>query len=89
MNELYSILKEDGFKIKVRASLGITFNGHMMEKATILKSGVMIIEGTKSEKEAYDFYIKLIVNRLELPASKIDKEEDMLGVRVVVQESKK
>jgi len=89
MDELYSILKEDGFKIKVRASLGITFNGHMLEKATILKSGIMIIEGAKSEKEAYDFYIKLIVNRLGFPTSKINKEENMLGGRVIGQESKK
>jgi len=89
MDELYSILKEDGFKIKVRASLGITFNGHMIEKVTILKSGIMIIEGTKSEKEAYDFYTKLIVDRLKIPTSKINKEEGMFGMRDVGQESKK
>jgi TATA-box binding protein (TBP) (component of TFIID and TFIIIB) len=61
----------------------------MIEKVTILKSGIMIIEGTKSEKEAYDFYTKLIVDRLKIPTSKINKEEDMFGMRDVGQESKK
>lgn len=64
MDRLYSVLKKNEFKMKVRGSLGTTFNTDMVQ-ASILKSGIMIVEGVNSEREAYDFYFNLMVNGLE------------------------
>ncbi|MBS7621149.1 hypothetical protein KEJ32_03420 [Candidatus Bathyarchaeota archaeon] len=50
--------------MKVRGSLGTTFNTDMVQ-ASILKSGIMIVEGVNSEREAYDFYFNLMANGLE------------------------
>jgi len=60
MDDLYSLLKDNEFEIKVKAELGATFDSGLYGAASILKSGIMIIEGANSEKEAYDFYSKII-----------------------------
>jgi len=72
MAKLYSIITNNGFKIKVKADLGITFDNSFKETASILKSGIMIIEGTNNEKEAYDFYSKIIINDLKIPNSNVE-----------------
>ena len=64
IEKLNLILKSKGVKVKVKADLGITFDNGFRERASILKSGVMIVEGASSEKEAYDFYTKLIRDKL-------------------------
>ena len=60
MEELCLALKTRGVNIKVKADLGITFDNGFKEKASILKSGIMILEGAESEKDAYDFYSKIV-----------------------------
>jgi len=72
MTKLHSLLMNNGFKIKVKADLGITFDNGFKETASILKSGIMIIEGTNSEKEAYNFYSKIIVDGLKIPSSNVE-----------------
>ena len=72
MNRLYLHLKDKGFEIKVKANLGITFSYNSKATASILKSGVMIIDGVNSESEAYDFYKKIIVSGLKTHLSRIE-----------------
>jgi len=71
MNELYSHLRDMGFKIKVKAELGLTFNIVSKSSASILKSGIMVIEGAENEKEAYNIYSKIILEKLKVPESYI------------------
>ena len=72
MDELYSFLKNNGFKVRVKADLGLTFNGGLNGTASILKSGIMIIEGADNEKEAYDFYSKIVIDELKVSRSNIE-----------------
>jgi len=72
MDELYSLLIGNGFNVQVKADLGITFYSGLKGTASILKSGVMIIEGEDGEKEAYDFYSKIIIDELKVPRSSIE-----------------
>jgi len=72
MDELYFLLLNSGFKVKVKADLGITFDHGLKGTASVLKSGVMVIEGASSEKEAHDFYSKIIVDGLKVPRSNVE-----------------
>jgi len=72
MSELHSLLKDMGFKIKVKANLGLTFDVKSKGSASLLKSGIMVIEGADDEKEAYDLYNKIIVEKLKVPRSYIE-----------------
>jgi len=72
MDELYSLLMENGFEVKVKADLGITFDSGPKETASILKSGIMIIEGAIDEEGARDSYGKLIIDGLQIPLSSIE-----------------
>jgi adenylyltransferase/sulfurtransferase len=72
MNELYSHLINEGFRVKVKADLGVTFENKLEGTTSILKSGIMIIEGADSEREAYDFYNKIIIEGLNISRSDIE-----------------
>jgi len=72
MDELLAIIEKDGYRIKVEAELGLTFDKSSDGTASILKSGIMIIEGAKDEKEAYDFYSKILVDGLNVSRSDIE-----------------
>jgi len=72
MSELYSHIKDMGFNIKVRADLGLTFDAGLKSAASILKSGIMIIEGVDGEKEAYNLYKKIIIDGLNVSKSRIE-----------------
>ncbi len=72
IDELYQVLKNNGFKIKVKADLGIAFDNGSNGTASILKSGIMTVDGINSEREVYDFYYKIIINGLGIPSSRIE-----------------
>ena len=71
LNELASIVENRGFKIKVKAELGITFKNEFGGVTSVLKSGITVVEGAESEEEAYKSFSELIINRLKVSASKI------------------
>jgi molybdopterin/thiamine biosynthesis adenylyltransferase len=64
LSELQPYLKNNCFKIKINASLGITFDKDHEVSASILKSGVMIVEGLKEKQEALNFFLKILVDGL-------------------------
>jgi len=72
IDKLSVLLRDNAFKINVKANLGLTFDDHKQGPASVLKSGIMIIEGVKSESEAYDFYSKIIIEGLRVPSSDIE-----------------
>jgi molybdopterin/thiamine biosynthesis adenylyltransferase len=55
---LKDYLKRKGFSIKVEAELGLTFNLKDV-KASVLKSGIAILEGIKQKDEALKFFSEL------------------------------
>jgi molybdopterin/thiamine biosynthesis adenylyltransferase len=71
MGVMLPFLEMNKFEVIVRAGLGVTFKKGSDFKASILSSGVMIVEGMKDEGEAYSFYIKIVVDGLNVPPSKI------------------
>jgi len=72
MDELPPLLANSGFKTKVKADLGMSFGNGLEETVSILKSGIMIVEGVNNEKEAYDFYSKIIVDGLKVTRLNIE-----------------
>lgn len=72
MDELPPLVSENGFRIKVKAVLGMTFDNGSKENVSILKSGIMLIEGANNEKEAYELYSKLIIDGLKVSRSNIE-----------------
>ena len=56
--ELKNYLKRKGFGIKVEGKLGLTFVLQDV-KASVLKSGIVILEGVKEKDEALKFFSEL------------------------------
>lgn len=72
LDKLSSIVEGRGFRIRVRANLGITFDNEFGGSTSVLRSGIMIVEGAGSEGEAYKTFSKLIIDGLGIPRSKVD-----------------
>jgi molybdopterin/thiamine biosynthesis adenylyltransferase len=72
MDELYSLLAREGFKVRVKADLGITFDSGPKGTASLLKSGIMIIEDAANEEGVRDLYGKLVVDGLKVSRSDVE-----------------
>ncbi|MDH5448518.1 MAG: HesA/MoeB/ThiF family protein [Candidatus Bathyarchaeota archaeon] len=72
IEKLVGLLKEERNRLNVEAKLGVTFVTKEGILASILKSGVMIIEGTNSKKETLDFYKEIVVDKMKIPWSRIN-----------------
>ena len=59
--KLKNYLAKKGFNLKVEGSLGLTFGLHDV-KASVLKSGIVILEGVKGKDEALKFFSELTGN---------------------------
>lgn len=64
LDELHAVIHNLGFETTAKTNLGLTFNNGLT--ASILKSGIMIVEGAKSENEAWNFYTKMIIDELKI-----------------------
>ena len=73
MEKLDKILTDNGLKIKVKAKLGTTFDYNDKITASILKSGIAIIEGSESEDGILDFYKRIVINNLGIRQSQIEE----------------
>ncbi len=60
--DLKNYLKKKSYAINVEANLGLTFSLPHDVKATVLKSGIMILEGVKEKEEALKFFSELTGN---------------------------
>lgn len=61
LGDLKNYLKKKGFRLQVEAELGLTF-GLRDVKASVLKSGILILEGVKEKAEALKFFSELTGN---------------------------
>lgn len=71
MEKLIDFLREERVRLDVEARLGVTFTTEKGILASILRSGVMIIEGADSREEALDFYKRIVVDKIGIPWSRI------------------
>jgi len=58
LKKVRNYLKRKGFSIKVEGKLGLTFSFQGV-KASVLKSGLLLLEGAKGKKEALKFFGEL------------------------------
>jgi molybdopterin/thiamine biosynthesis adenylyltransferase len=72
-DRLHSVLESEGFEVKVRAKLGITFNRGSKGTASLLTSGVLIVEDATDEEEAYQLYRQVVVEGLNIEPSAIEQ----------------
>ncbi len=76
MSKLYSYLVADGFTVKVRADLGVTIENIWKGTTSILKSGIMIVEGARDKDEAFSFYEETLIDGLNVPRESIGEREE-------------
>jgi hypothetical protein len=55
VDRLYAIVAGEGFSVKARGKLGITFEDGGGVTASVLQSGIVIVEGVNSGEEAQRF----------------------------------
>jgi adenylyltransferase/sulfurtransferase len=67
LENLPEMLKKDAGKIEVVARLGLTFSTEKGLRGSLLKSGVMVVEGAKTKSEALEFYNEIVVKKLGAP----------------------
>jgi molybdopterin/thiamine biosynthesis adenylyltransferase len=79
MEQARALLVKSGFGVTVNASLGITFQWGTSGRASLLSSGILIVEGARDESEAYDLYRLLVVEGLNIPHP---EEDEQLGSRL-------
>lgn len=66
MAKLQQFLSRKRIKVIISASLGITFEKDTKVSGSILKSGVMILEGFKEKPDALSFFRDILVGGLEI-----------------------
>lgn len=67
LGKLDRLLAEKGFPVSVTADLGRTFQWRPTDQASLLVSGVMIVEGARTEAEVHELFHDLVVQGLRAP----------------------
>ncbi len=65
-------LDERGFKIDVRAKMGVTFRYDAEVTVSILSSGVAVVVGVPEEREALKIYHNLVAEEMDVDIERID-----------------
>ncbi len=60
LNSLHSVLRKNGFAVKIKARLGLTFEYSKNVKVSLLKSGVMIVERAENQDYVVKIYRELV-----------------------------
>jgi len=76
MKQVRELLRKKGFHVTVRARLGTTFQWSSTGQASVLASGVMIVEGARTETEAYDLFHTLVVEGLNIALPDEDRRQE-------------
>ena len=69
--EVAALLKGEAISIHATTKLGVAFSVEKGVEASILSSGVMVIEGAGDESEALSLYRAIVVNKAGIPWSRI------------------
>jgi adenylyltransferase/sulfurtransferase len=71
IDRIHRILGSSGYDVEVKTALGLGCRRNSDVTVSVLKSGIMIIEGARSEEEAYGFYSRLVVEEFKIPSEDI------------------
>jgi hypothetical protein len=72
MEKLEKVLREKGYKLRIIAQLGVTFDVNECVSFSILKSGIAVIEGLGEERQALSLFKEIIVDGFGVPWAQID-----------------
>jgi molybdopterin/thiamine biosynthesis adenylyltransferase len=67
MEQIYGLLANRGYEVRARGRLGVTFTWDSEGLASLLASGILIVEGARDEQQAIDLYSSLVDNGLGIP----------------------
>jgi molybdopterin/thiamine biosynthesis adenylyltransferase len=73
LGQVDRLLEEKGFPVHVRADLGRTFRWRRSDQASLLVSGVMIVQGASTDTEARSLFQDLVVEGLGIPLADSDQ----------------
>jgi hypothetical protein len=83
MESVRGVVIDSGFPITVRGVMGTTFEWSQTGRASLLSSGIMIVEGAGNEEEARDLFRRLVIQGLGVPESAVNhhggRPEDVDG----------
>ena len=74
MEQVRGLVINSGFRVTVSAGLGTTFEWGQTGRASLLSSGIMIVEGARDEGEAYDLFRRLVIQGLGVAESAVDHQ---------------
>ena len=71
LRTLTRTLQNSGAQFKVKGRLGVTFKTVEGLLVSVLQSGIMVMEGAASQDGALSYYETLVVDRMQIPWSRI------------------
>ena len=71
LGRLAGILKQESVNLHVQAEMGLTFAGDNGMVASLLSSGVMVVEGGASKEKTLKLYREIVVQKMGVPWSRI------------------
>ena len=74
MEQVRGLVINSGFRVTVSAGLGTTFEWSLAGRASLLSSGIMIVEGARDEGEAQDLFRRLVIQGLGVAESAVDHQ---------------
>jgi molybdopterin/thiamine biosynthesis adenylyltransferase len=60
VEQIYELVASRGYEVRARGRLGITFTWGSERLASLLTSGIMIVEDARDEQQAFDLYGSLV-----------------------------
>ncbi|MCW4055319.1 MAG: HesA/MoeB/ThiF family protein, partial [Candidatus Bathyarchaeota archaeon] len=72
IEKLATGLKREGIRLRVKTKLGLAFTTKKGILASLLNSGVMVVEGAKGEEEALKIYKDVVMRKMKIPWSRVE-----------------
>lgn len=72
IEKLAAVLKRGGIRLRVKTKLGVAFTTKKGILASLLNSGVMVVEGAKGEEEALKIYKDVVMRKMRIPWSRVE-----------------
>ena len=72
IEKLAAVLKREGILLKVKTKLGVAFTTRKGILASLLNSGVMVVEGASGEEETLRIYKDVVMRKMRIPWSRVE-----------------
>jgi molybdopterin/thiamine biosynthesis adenylyltransferase len=71
IEKMAAFLKKEGVQLKVKTRLGVAFTPKEGILASLLNSGVMVVEGASGEEETLRIYKDIVMHKMRIPWSRV------------------